>query len=242
MRWIDGGVCVAAAVMVAGAAWADTLVVRATGPSASSYPPGKRLADNAKIMLKPRDVITLLDDRGTRTLTGPGIFPTSATTASNRATSVIAVLTSERRDQRTRIGAVRNVEGVTDARPNIWMVDVAKPGPVCVTDPKAVTLWRVDAAKAAQGSIAEVGGKASAQISWKAGEESQPWPAGLTVASGTRYRVANGNAAAIEIRAFVVDPAPSDVTAMADALMKNGCAAQFDQVVATAAAVSATGS
>lgn len=240
MRWINGGIVIAAAV-IGGAALADTLVVRATGPSASSYPPGKKLPDNAKIMLKPRDVITLLDDRGTRTLTGPGIFPATTTTTSSKATSVIAVLTSERRDSRVRIGAVRAIEGVTDARPNIWMVDVAKPGPVCVTDPKTVTLWRVDAAKAAQGSISEVGGKASAQISWKAGEESQPWPAGLTVSSGGRYRVANGNAPAIEIRTFVVEPA-TDVTAMADSLMKSGCAAQFDQVVATAAAVSATGS
>lgn len=241
MRWISGGIVIAAAV-IGGAALADTLVVRATGPSASSYPPGKKLPDNSKIMLKPRDVITLLDDRGTRTLTGPGIFPTTTTATSSKATSVIAVLTSERRDSRVRIGAVRNVEGVTDARPNIWMVDVAKPGAVCVTDPKAVTLWRVDAAKAAQGSISQVGGKASAQISWKPGEESQPWPAGLTVSSGTRYRIANGNAPAIEISAVVVDPAPTDVPGMADALMKNGCAAQFDQVVATAAAVSAEGS
>lgn len=242
MRWISGGIVVAAAVF-AGAALADTLVVRATGPSASSYPPGKKLPDNAKIMLKPRDVITLLDGRGTRTLTGPGIFPTSTPIAANdKRPDLLVVLTSERRDNRVRIGAVRNVEGVTDARPSIWMVDVAKPGPVCVTDPKAVTLWRVDAAKAAQGSISQVGGKASAQISWKAGEESQPWPAALTLSSGARYRLANGSAPAIEISTVVVDPAPSDVPAIADALMKGGCAAQFDQVVATAAAVSADGS
>ena len=45
MRWIDGGIFAVATVMLGGAALADTLVVRATGPSASSYPPGKKLPD-----------------------------------------------------------------------------------------------------------------------------------------------------------------------------------------------------
>lgn len=242
MRWINAGLCVAAAGLMAGAALADTLVVRSIGPSAASYPPGRKLPDNARISLKPRDVITVLDARGTRTLTGPGVFAASTTAANDNATSVLAALTNERRDRRTRVGAVRQVEGVTDARPDIWMVDVAKPGAVCVTDPKAVELWRADPSKAAQGSIAEVGGKASAQLSWAPGQSSQPWPTGLTVVPGGRYRVANGSAAAIEIRTFVVDSSPADLTGIADALIKRGCATQLDQVVATAAAVSAAGS
>ncbi|MES2753152.1 MAG: hypothetical protein V4659_00655 [Pseudomonadota bacterium] len=247
MRWIDP-TAVRRALMFAGlasiatAAAADTLVVRAIGPSAAAYPPGKKLPDTAKLRLQARDVITLLDARGTRTLKGPGIFSASASTSADNGTTVLAALTSERRDRRVRIGAVRQVEGVTDARPDIWMVDVAKPGAVCVTDPAAVTLWRSDPSKAAQGSIAEVGGKASAQLSWAPGQASQPWPAGLKVATGARYRVATGAAAPIELRTFVVVPAPADLPDIASALIKNGCATQLDQVVATAAAVSAAGS
>lgn len=242
MRWTEAGVCIVASVMLASAALADTLVVRSVGPSAAAYPPGKKLPDNARITLKDRDVITLLDTRGTRTLTGPGTFPTTTTASSNQATTVLAALTNERRDRRVRVGAVRQVEGVTDARPDIWMVDVAKPGAVCVTDPKAVLLWRADPSKAAQASITEVDGKESAQLSWAPGQAVQPWPTGLTVSAGTRYRVANGSAPAIEIRTFVVNSSPADVTEIAETLIKNGCATQLDQVVATASAVSAAGS
>ena len=246
MRWIEGqtirriafGAVLAAS---ASAAFADSLVVRSVGPSAASYPPGKKVPDGAKLSLKPRDVITLLDARGTRTLTGPGVFNSSAVAAADNGTSVLAALTSERRDRRVRIGAVRQVEGVTDARPDIWMIDVSKPGPVCVTDPGAVVLWRPDPSRAAQGSITQVSGTGSAQLSWTPGQTSQPWPAGLTVTPGGRYRIAQGAAAAIEVRTIAVSPAPTELPDIAAALIKNGCETQLDQVVATASAVAAAG-
>jgi hypothetical protein len=67
----------AATLLLAGAsaAMADILILRADGPSARSFPPGRRLSDNARIVLKAKDELILLDGHGhTRTLRGPGTF------------------------------------------------------------------------------------------------------------------------------------------------------------------------
>ena len=56
------------------AAQAQSIVVRSSGPSATVYPQGKKLAVNAKVTLKPGDKLTVLDKAGTRVLAGPGSF------------------------------------------------------------------------------------------------------------------------------------------------------------------------
>src|SRR4051812_44909148 len=58
----------------ASVASADILVLRADGPSAKSFPPGRRLPDNAALVLKASDQLVVLDSRGTRTIRGPGKF------------------------------------------------------------------------------------------------------------------------------------------------------------------------
>ena len=53
-----------AAALLAGigsTAMAQNMVVRSTGPSASSFPAGKKLANNSRITLKNLDRITILE-------------------------------------------------------------------------------------------------------------------------------------------------------------------------------------
>src|SRR3569623_3618718 len=61
----------AALAATAGAASADILVLRADGPSAKAFPPGKRLPDTARLVLKASDELIVLDSRGTRTIRSP---------------------------------------------------------------------------------------------------------------------------------------------------------------------------
>lgn len=75
------------------------LVVRSSGPSARQFPAGRRLKDKEKLTLRPGDTVVLLDGRGTRTLTGPGVFATSAETG----TPSVARMATPRR----AVGAVR---------------------------------------------------------------------------------------------------------------------------------------
>jgi hypothetical protein len=74
---------------------ASVIVVRSSGPSASSYPVGMALAGNQVITLKANDVVVLLDSRGSWTLRGPGRF---------RAAASASAMASSRR---ARFGAVR---------------------------------------------------------------------------------------------------------------------------------------
>ena len=70
-------------VLLAGTAVAAPLVVRSTGPSAKTYPVGKPIAENAKIVLKAGDTLMLLDGSSTRTISGPGTFSASAAAAAS---------------------------------------------------------------------------------------------------------------------------------------------------------------
>ena len=59
---------------IGGTAMAQNMIVRSTGPSASSYPAGKKMANDAKITLKAQDQVTILTEAGTRVLKGPGTY------------------------------------------------------------------------------------------------------------------------------------------------------------------------
>ncbi|WP_242128293.1 hypothetical protein [Sphingobium sp. Sx8-8] len=216
---------------------AETMVVRATGPSAATYKPGSKLADGGSLVLKAGDVVTLLDARGTRTLRGPGSFNVAASASAAPVNGVmLAALLDTKRVRRARTGAVRGNVGDAPAapphRPNLWMVDVAQSGTLCVADPAAVRLWRADAAKPATVRISGGGGNATA--SFAAGESITAWPATAPVRDGAAYRL-NDGAKAAELRFALVDPAPQGLDGTAASLMAHQCTAQLDLLVETAA-------
>ncbi|AEG51358.1 hypothetical protein Sphch_3776 [Sphingobium chlorophenolicum L-1] len=229
-----------AGVMAAGLsaqAWADTMVVRATGPSAASYKPGSRLADGGSLVLKAGDVVTLLDAKGTRTLRGPGSFGVAASAGAAPANGVtLSALLDTKRVRRARTGAVRG--GLGDApvtpprRPNLWMVDVAQSGTLCVADPAAVRLWRADAAKPATVRIGGEGVQATANFA--AGESVAAWPGIAPVREGASYRL-NDGVHATEVRFALVGAVPPGLDGVASSLLARQCTAQLDLLVETAA-------
>lgn len=222
---------------LAGAASADTLVVRASGPSAKIYPAGRKLADGGTVALKAGDVVTLLDAKGTRTLRGPGSFGVTAAASVAPASSVtLAALLDTKRVRRARTGAVRGNVSETPAapakRPNLWLVDVAQPGALCFADRTAVRLWRADPAKLA--SVRISGGGKKASVNFAAGEAIAAWPASLPVADGAAYRI-EGGAGASDIRFAQLGPVASGLDSVAAGLIAGGCEAQLDLLVDTAA-------
>ena len=218
---------------LAAPAAAETLVVRASGPSAATYRPGSKLADGGSLVLKAGDVVTLLDTRGTRTLRGPGRFGVTVAAGAAPASNVtLAALLDTKRVRRARTGAVRgNVsEGPAAAprRPNLWLVDVDRPGAVCFADPAAVRLWRADAAKPATAKIS--GGKTHASVSFAAGEAIAAWPTTLPLADGAAYRIDLGTKAT-DIRLAQVGQPTAGLETLASALIAQGCGAQLDLLV-----------
>ena len=223
---LAAGVC--AIIGLAAPALADTMVVRASGPSARAYPPGSKLADGGSLSLKAGDVVTLLDARGTRTLRGPGSFKAaSSATAAPTSSVTLSALLDTKRVRRARTGAVRGNVSDTQAtpkRPNLWLVDVAQPGTLCFADPAAVRLWRADAARATSVKIS--GGAKQAVANFAAGEPIAAWPAALPVTDGASYRIEG-----TDIRFAAVGPVEQGLEKVAGSLIAKGCEAQLNLLV-----------
>lgn len=221
-------------MVVAQAAVADVIVVRSNGPSATRYPPGKRLPDNARLKLQKDDQIVLLDARGTRTLSGAGDFPATAA-PSAAAPSTAAAIASTATSRRQRVGATRSMSAMVEPtfRPGIFLVDVAAPGKVCVVDTGAVTLWRGNSRVPATTTLTGSDG-ATATINWIAGQATQPWPATLPVRQGARYQLSSSTSAmAMPLQFEALGSRPADLQQLAAALIARGCQNQVDVLVAT---------
>jgi hypothetical protein len=215
-------IALAAAALLAVPAAANVLVVRSSGPSAKSYPPGHRFADNGQVSLRAGDVLTVLGGQATRTLRGPGIFPIAG------SATKVATASAHRRG---RFSAMR--AGETPPVPSIWHLDVSQSGKVCVADPARLQLWRADAAEKVALTLTPAGG-AARTVEWPAGKDVLDWPKDLPVAADTAYELSwSGSADRSRLVFASVGAAPQDEQALADALIAKGCQNQLDALLET---------
>lgn len=222
-----------------GAALAETIVVKSGGPSAGSYPPGRKIADNSLVTLKAGDNLTILDGRGTRTLKGPGTFNTSAATGSASDTRTpLASLLSTQKVRRARTGAVRGGadEGRAPRSPNLWYVDISQSSKVCVPDASNIQLWRPDLAEALSVTARDVQTGKSAAVPFDKGQFRASWPASLPVSEGSRYQLSwSGLKKPVDISFSLMDANSEGLESMAAALIQRGCEVQLDLLVETVA-------
>ena len=101
----------AALALAIPAAAEAAIVVASSGPSAATYPVGRKLDDAGTITLRAGDTLTVLDGKGTRVLRGAGTFPVAAAAGTPAKSATFAVLTMQRSAQRVRTGAVRTGVG-----------------------------------------------------------------------------------------------------------------------------------
>lgn len=237
-----GKVVIGAALLVGmtGTAIAQNMVVRSTGPSAKSYPAGKKLASNAKITLKKLDRVTILGKGGTRVIKGPGTFSVnrSATSKSSSSTRLSSFI-NNRGSSRARTGAVRSA-GVTATEaaprnPNLWYLDVTKGGKFCVSDANALVLWRPDYTGSATASIVEPTNGAVTEVAWRKGNPLKSWPkAEAPLTNGASYRLIGSNVEkSVAINFVLLNEAPKNLDEAATVLIANGCQSQLDLLVET---------
>ncbi len=224
-----------AALGMASAALADAIVVRSTGPSAATYPVGRRLPPAQRVVLQSGDRVVLVGEGGTRTLSGPGNFPVrAANQASQGAGATLSRYLSTSGGAISRTGAVRG-SGVSaePSAPNLWVVDVARSGTVCVADMSNITLWRGDMTQDTLLTVTEpANGGHTASLAFVTGQNFRAWPSdAMPVAEGVDYRISGPGMATPTTIRFVSTPlTTSDPAAIAAMLADKGCTGQLAQL------------
>jgi len=234
--WNSKLVAGAAAMALALPAVAEAaIVVASSGPSASAYPVGKKLDDAGTITLRAGDTLTVLDVKGTRVLRGAGTFPVAAAAGTPAKGATFAVLTMQRSAQRVRTGAVRTgVGGDAPASPNLWFIDVTKPGKRCLVAGQPVRLWRLDTAASGTFTVAPASGGAAASITFAPGSGVAPWDTvKLPVTDGGRYTLSANGKPLGTVETALLPTAPADAESAAAALIARGCTAQVDLLAKT---------
>jgi hypothetical protein len=237
MSWVKSASAAAllgAGLLLSGVACA-AIVVASSGPSASQFPAGKKLGDNDRITLQKGDSVTVLDQRGTKVLRGPGRLAVSQP-GRPLPNPAYAVLTRKDAASRARTGAVRTGEDGKPVSPNLWYVDAGKPGNQCITAPDAVRVWRGDSSRAARYRITSAVG-AAGTVSFAADASMADWDtADAPVSDGASYTFAREGGASGGTFKFVVlaDP-PAEPEALALVLIDKGCTAQLDLLSKTLA-------
>ncbi|WP_343758525.1 hypothetical protein [Parasphingorhabdus litoris] len=223
-----------------GTAIAQNMIVRSTGPSAKSYPAGKKLPNNAQVTLKKLDRITILGKNGTRVIKGPGTFSlNSGATRQSSSSTRLSSFINNRGRSRARTGAVRSAgvteTSVTPKNPNLWYLDVTKGGKFCVSDPNTLVLWRPDYTGSATASIVEPVNGTVTEVAWRKGNPLKSWPkAEAPLADGASYRVIGSNVEkSVEVNFVMLKEAPENLNDAASALIANGCQSQLDLLVET---------
>ena len=210
----------------AASAAANVLVVRSAGPSARAYPAGRSLPDNARITLQAGDTLVILGGTGTRTFRGPGTFSPSAAVQAGPRTL------ASNDGRRARIGAVRNA-GIVPRSPTLWHVDVTQSGTVCLPGRNNVMLWRPDAGAPTTLGITPPFARPR-YVQWPAGQATLAWPSDLPVVNNGTYSFAQpGVAVPVQITFRTLASEPTDLEAVAAALIENGCQEQLDVLLET---------
>ena len=234
----------AASIALAGAAAAQAIVVRATGPSATNFPRGMKLAAGASISLQAGDVVTVLDRVGTRIYKGKATVAIDSQVLRDRG--LVPMLSRSLSNPRTiRAGAVR---GGVPAGPapmlpkSVWLADIDKGGKVCVPQGSGLYLWRGENAAQRLSWLSEAEGGAMVRLQFPPQTSGISWPSGsLPLVAGRSYRI-NGDSAGdrtvdFEVVNLAPDAIPESAAELGGLLLANGCAVQFDLLADSLAAV-----
>lgn len=217
---------------------AEPVVIKYEGPNSQSYKPGKKLLQTAKISLKTGEVLTVLDERGTRTLRGPGTFSaSSAVSAGTVSNASLASLIKTSSVRRARTGAVRGESPPqpTQLSPNLWYVDIKKSARFCVADFQNLQLWRSDATEAQPAITISSTSGSNAEVKFGKGNSTVRWPSTMAPVDGARYTIsAPGNAGRVLIEMVKIDVTGEErLDTMAVKLLDRGCQMQSELLAAT---------
>lgn len=217
---------------------AEPIVIKYEGPASQNYKPGRKLQPTAKISLKSGEVLTVLDERGTRTLRGPGTFSASSSTrASSVSSTSLAALIKTSSVRRARTGAVRGEtpSAQSTRNPNLWFVDIGKSAKYCVADFDNLQFWRADASEAQQLSATDNASGNTASVKFSKGRTTARWPSTVSPKNGNSYTISvSGKAEKVKLELVSIQITGDErLDTMASKLLDRGCQAQSELLAAT---------
>lgn len=212
---------------LATAAHAQLLVVRATGPSAGSYAPGKMLPATGTVTLAAGDEVVVMDGAGTRSLKGPGSFPAQGGASTSAGLGTTLASLGERTTSRmARTGAIRGGGPAPALLPTLWSVDTTTGGTFCLVDGADAQLWRADTSAAGSVPVRKGDDGGPAYASFDAGAATTRWPATNAPRADGEYLVGpDANAQSVTIH--MLADAPGDLATLAAAFGRMGCQRQI---------------
>lgn len=221
-----------AALMLPVAAMAG-VVVKSTGPSATKYPVGTKLEDDASITLKAGDVVTVLTADGTRVIRGAGTFRVGD--RPKVAADRFASLTRKRAATRVRTGAVRGDTEETVTNPSLWYVDVTRSGTICLYDLATVRLWRPGTLGTSTYRMFNRDNGAAVDVTFDETVMIAALdPARLPILEGNPYTITGpDNVTSAQINFVLLPEEYNAPDALAEALIAKGCTVQLEALAAT---------
>ena len=225
---------VAALALTSTAAFAGT-VVASSGPSASRYPVGAQIGETQRITLVAGDSVTVLDEGRTRVFRTPGTHMLAQRGASTGGNTNLANLTG--RSRQARIVSSRGESGSDSVtNPNIWYVDVAASGTICLASTEGVFLWRAARPGPEEYTVAPAGAPADGvTVSFRGEEMLGSWDSALQLQDGHAYTISGGgNAEPTRITFSLLDATPANPEEMAQAFIARGCTTQLNQIISAA--------
>lgn len=213
------------------------VVVKSSGPSAGTYPVGTKVADSSSITLRAGDRITVLTDDGTKVMQGPGTFRVGEGATRTRAR--FSNLTRQNAARRVRTGAVRGTGEGPVRSPNLWYVNVAASGTMCLYDLSSVRLWRSDASSGQTYTVANAATNATLDVQFVETEAVRSLdPEGFMLSDGGSYTISgpageDGAAATANVTFVALSEEYAAPDALAEALIANGCTTQLELLADT---------
>lgn len=156
--------------------------------------PGATIDDSAPLRLQEGQHVVLIAANGsTVRVDGPNDRPPRATESGDPLQLALSALVTHSGARTTEVGVTRAPNAVVTL-PEPWVLDVTRPGNVCLLQGEKPVFWRASAGAEAQLSVWPADRSWKGQATWTAGSATLDIPNAMPIHGGATYLVSfNGS-------------------------------------------------